>query len=164
MSVIDYSKAITETLQELLEIEREQNKAFVRDRIRFLRLLKSGSCASQGEAGAVIGLCCRSSQRLWKQYRTGGLKALLTYPYQGTACRLNEEQRKQLNTYLALDQVQFLNEAKEYIQEQFGVCYSTSGVHRLFGRLKVKKKTGRPSNYRKDEKGAGIFKKSLLPL
>lgn len=164
MSVIDYSKAIKETLQELVEKEKEQSKAFVRDRIRFLRLLKSGSCSSQGEAGELISLSSRSSQRLWSQYRRGGLKALLTYPYQGTSCRLSKEQRKQLSVYLAQDQVQFLYEAKEYIQEQFGVCYSTSGVHRLFGRLKVKKKTGRPSNYRKEEKGAQDFKKSFLPL
>lgn len=164
MSVIDYFKAIKETLQELLEREREQSKAFVRDRIRFLRLLKSGSCSSQGKAGELIGLRPRSSQRLWNQYRVGGLKALLIYPYQGTSCRLSKEQRRQLNAHLAGDQVQFLHEAKEYIQEQFGVCYSTSGVHRLFGRLKVKKKTGRPSNYRKDEKGAEDFKKSFLRL
>jgi transposase len=162
MSKIDYLKAIRETVEELLQKEKEQSKAFVRDRIRFLRLLKSGRCSSQIQAGELIGLSARSSQRLWKQYREGGLKTLLNYPYRGTSCRLSEEQQEQLNCYLAEDQVQFLHEAKHYIEKQFGVRYSTSGLHKLFGRLKVKKKTGRPSNYRKEEKGASNFKKSSL--
>lgn len=164
MSVINYCKAIKETERELLKREKEQSKAFVRDRIRFLRLLKSGRCSSQFQAGVLIGLSPRSSQRLWHQYWRGGLRALLIYPYQGTSCRLKKEQRKQLTGYLATDQVQFLHEAGHYIEEQFGVRYSLSGVHKLFGRLKVKKKTGRPSNYRKDEKGADAFKKSLPGL
>ena len=164
MSKIDYPRAIKETLEELLWKEREQSKAFVRDRIRFLPLLKSRKCSSQIQAGELIGLRPRSSQRLWQQYREGGLKALLTYPYQGTSCRLSEEQGEQLNAYVAKDQIQFLHEAKQYIQKQFGVRYSMGGLHKLFVRMRVKKKTGRPSNYRKDEKGASTFKKTSLSL
>jgi len=164
MSRIDYPSAIHETVKTLLQKEKQQSKAFVRDRIRFLRLLKSGECTSQIQAGGLIGLHPRSSQRLWQQYRQGGLKVLLTYPYQGTSCRLSQEQRGQLNAHLAQDHTQFLHEAQHYIQEQFGVRYSMGGLHKLFGRMKVKKKTGRPSNFRKDEKGAEDFKKSFLPL
>lgn len=164
MTKVDYSKAIKETAKKLRCLEKEQQKAFVRDRIRFLWLLKSGHCCSQTEAGGLIGLSARSSQRLWQQYRNQGLEALLQYPYQGTCCRLSEEQTQTLMVYLAEDQVQFLHEAKAYIQQHFGVRYSTGGLHKLFERLKVKKKTGRPANYRKDEKGAALFKKSLRPL
>jgi len=85
---------------------------------------------------------------------------LLCYPYQGRACGLSEKQKEQFNAYLAKDQVQLLHEAKHYVQKQFGVCYSTSGLRKLFERIKVKKKTGRPSNYRRDEKGARAFKKT----
>jgi transposase len=60
--------------------------------------------------------------------------------------------------------VQFLHEAKTYIKHHFDVCYSAGGLHKLFERLKVKKKTGRPTNYRKDEKGAARFKKTFRPL
>ena len=164
MATKDYPKVIKESADELRLSEKEQQKAFVRDRIRFLWLLKSGRCSSQVEAGELIGLSARSSQRLWQQYRNKGLKALLTYPYQGTPCRLTEQQRETLMAYLAEDQVQFLHQAKAYIQQHFGVRYSTGGLHKLFERLKVKKKTGRPTNYRKDEKGAVRFKKSLLFL
>jgi hypothetical protein len=56
MSGLDYCKAIREIQKELLQRQREQSKAFVRDRIRFLRLLKSGRCSSQVQAGELIGL------------------------------------------------------------------------------------------------------------
>jgi transposase len=161
MPVINYARVIKEPLRQLLEMERQQDKAYVRDQIRFLRLLKSRACFSQKQAGELIGLSHRSSQRLWKRYCQGGCKALLSYPYQGKPCRLSSEQRKELNSYLAQDQVQFLHETKTYVADRFGVTYSIAGLHRLLGRMRVKKKTGRPSNYRKDEKGAKVFKKSF---
>lgn len=163
MIVIDYRKAIREGEMVLLAREREQSLAFIRDRIRFLRLLKSGQCSSLKQAGQFINLSLRSSQRLWKLYQGGGLQTLLSYPYQGKPCRLSEEQMGQLKDYLSHDGVQFLHEVKAYIEQHFGFCYSISGLHRLFKRMKVKKKTGRPSNYRKDEKGAKAFKKTLAP-
>jgi transposase len=162
MSRIEYSRVIKEAQERLRQEERKQSKAFVRDRIRFLRLLKSGRRSSQQQAGALTGYSARHSQRLWKQYREGGLKGLLVYPYKGLPCRLSPQQKETLQNFLAKDEVQFLHEAKQYIQQQFGVCYSTSAVHYLFRRLRNKKKTGRPSNYRKDEKGARLFKKSSL--
>lgn len=164
MTKIDYPKVITETAKKLRRLEKKQHKAFVRDRIRFLWLLKSGRCSSQIKTGELIGLSARSSQRIWQQYQKGGLEALLCYPYQGTTCRLTAEQREKLKVYLAEDQVQFLHEAQAYIQQQFNVRYSTGGLHKLFERLKVKKKTGRPTSYSKDGKGATRFKKTLRPL
>jgi len=164
MSSIDYCKVIKESQERLRKEERKQGKGFLRDRIRFLRLLKSGQCCSQQQAGNLIGYSPRNSQRLWKQYCEGGWKALLMYPYQGSCCRLNKQQTQKLQHFLAKDQVQFLHEARQYIQQQFGISYSISAVHYLFRRLNIKKKTGRPSNCRKDEKGARLFKKSLLSL
>ena|SRR5215218_11480470 len=164
MTKIDYPKGIKESAKKLRRLEKQQRKAFVRDRIRFLWLLKSGHCSSQMAAGELIGLRSRSSQRLWQQYQSRGIEVLLNYPYQGTTCRLTEEQREMLKAYLAEGQVQFLHEARAYIQQHFDVRYSTGGLHKLFERLQVKKKTGRPTNYRKDEKGATRFKKTLLPL
>ncbi len=137
---INYGKAIKEAQVQLWKEEKKQSKAFVRDRIGFLRLLKSRQCFTQQTAGALIGQSRRNSQRLWKLYREGGLQALRTYPYKGLPCRLSPGQRAQLNDFVAGDEVQFLHEAKRYIQQQFNVRYSTSAVHYLFGRLHVKRK------------------------
>lgn len=162
MSWIDYSRKIKESKERLWQEERKQDKAFLRDRVRFLRLLKSGQCSSQQPAGRLVGYSFPNSQRLWKHYREGGLKALLMYPYRGLPCRLSKEQKATLRNFPAKDEVQFLHEAKGYMQRQFGIAYSTSAMHYLCRRLHIKKKTGRPSNYRKDKKGARAFKKSLL--
>ncbi|MBD0288783.1 MAG: hypothetical protein ICV79_25670 [Flavisolibacter sp.] len=53
---LDYRKAIKETEQQLLALERKQTKALLRDRMRFLRLLKSAACNTQAKAGGQIGL------------------------------------------------------------------------------------------------------------
>ena len=80
---LDYRKAIQETEQRLFTLERSQTKALLRDRMRFLRLLKSGECTSQAQAGRLIGLKLRASEKLWRKYRERGIEGLLTYPYRG---------------------------------------------------------------------------------
>lgn len=70
----------------LLVRTRESTLALVRDRVRFIRLLKSGEAFTQSTAGQVIGLCERQSQRLWRIYQQEGLAGLQKKPawgYQG---------------------------------------------------------------------------------
>ena len=105
---LDYRKAIPESEEQLFELERHQSYALLRDRMRFLRLLKSGECCSQAKAGKSIGLKLRASEKLWKKYRVEGLDGLLTYPYQGTKGRLTEEQEQQLQQELYNDKTQSL--------------------------------------------------------
>src|ERR671916_2455057 len=103
---LDYQKAIKESEEQLWELERHQSYALLRDRMRFLRLLKSGVCPSQAKAGEYIGLKRRASEKLWGKYRTEGLEGLLTYPYQGTTGKLSEEQQQQLQDELCKDHIQ----------------------------------------------------------
>ncbi len=55
---------IQESIDYLLEQERKSALALIRDRVRFIRLLKSGEAKTQSAASQVIGLCERQSQRL----------------------------------------------------------------------------------------------------
>jgi transposase len=144
-----------------LQLERHQSKALLRDRVRFLRLLKSGACTSQAKAGQQIGLGLRGSEKLWKKYRSEGLEGLLTYPYQGSSGKLSEAQKQQLEEELAKDQTQSLQQAALYVEEHFGVHYTVPGIRYVFQTLKVKRKTARPSHVHKDEKGEKHFKKTL---
>jgi transposase len=50
----------------------------------------------------------------------------------------------------------------EWIESNFGKRFTQAGVSVLFKRLKIKLKTGRPSNVRKDEAAAEDFKKTSL--
>ena len=160
---LDYRKAIRETEGQLSELERHQRHALLRDRMRFLRLLKSGECPSQAKAGKYIGLKLRASEKLWQKYRREGLKGLLTYPYKGSKGKLSEEQQHQLEEELCKDKTQNRQQARDYVEKKFKVCYTTRGIGYVFQRLKVKKKTGRPVHENKDYKGEGNFKKKSSP-
>ena len=54
-----------------------------------------------------------------------------------------------------------LSEARDLIEQMFGVKYSESGVCVLFQRLRIKLKTARPTNIKKDERAAAEDKKTL---
>jgi transposase len=150
MRRIDYGQAIKESEEELLRPERGEQHGLLRDHLRFLRLLKTGVCHSQGEAGTYIGIKQRASEKLWKKYREQGIEAFVHYPFQGTRGKLNEEQKQQLSAALQQGNVQTLSEAKVYIEAHFGIAYTVGGVCYVFRQLHIKKKAGRPSNVRKD--------------
>jgi transposase len=158
---LDYQKAIKENVEELQTLERHQSKAIVRDRIRFLRLLKSGVCPSQASAGEQIGLKRRASEKLWSKYQREGMEGLLAYPYQGTKGKLNEEQLQLLDAELRRGSIQSRQQACQYVEREFGVQYTASGIGYVFQRLKVKKKTGRPHYSGKDHQGGKAFKKKV---
>jgi transposase len=159
----DYQKEIKESVQELQRLEKHQSRAILRDRIRFLRLLKSGQSATQRAASEAINLCLREGQRIWARYRSEGLQGLLRYSKANNHPKLTPAQRGLLQQRLAQDHIQTLREARELIQAQFGVHYSLGGVHYVFQCLNIKKKTGRPSSVRKDHQGSEAFKKNSPP-
>ncbi len=158
---LDYHKAIKESEQQLLALERHQSHALLRDRMRFLRLLKSGACPSQAKAGKYIGLKVRASEKLWDKYAKEGVKGLLTYPYKGSKGKLSEEQKQQLQQELCKDQTQSLQQVCAYVAKKFKVHYTTRGMAYVFERLQVKKKTGRPQHHNKDVQGEKQFKKKI---
>ncbi len=49
---MDYAKLIKATLEELLQVEQQQKQALLRDRIRFIRLLKAGGVKSHAWPGS----------------------------------------------------------------------------------------------------------------
>lgn len=159
MIQLNYRELIRESEEELLTLERRQTQGILRLRVRFLRLLKSGECPTQAQAGERIALGPRQSQRLWQRYRQGGLKLLLAYPYQGHKPRLTPEQQQALQQELKKDQIHSLQQACAWLWDHQGVRFSPSGVHYLFKRLRVKKKTGRPVHHHRDSAGAEAFKK-----
>jgi hypothetical protein len=73
---MNYASKIQESIDYLLEQERKSTLALLRDRARFIRLLKSGEAKTQSAAGQVIGLCVRQSQRQWRIYQQEGLSGL----------------------------------------------------------------------------------------
>jgi transposase len=83
--------------------------------------------------------------------------------YQDSFGKLSASQISLLLTFLRSDQARNLADVQAFIQSSFGVNYTLSGLSKLFTRLKIKLKTGRPSNVRKDAAQQEAFKKTLLP-
>lgn len=71
--------------------------------------------------------------------------------------QMGEVQNMLRNSAIGVTQEQ----VAEWIEAQFGVRYTQSGICRLFERFHIKLKTGRPSNIRKDGAKAADFKKNL---
>src|SRR5215467_4281316 len=148
---MNYAELITESEAELKQIEKQQKLAQMQKRIQFLLLLKSQSALTQQKAGQAVGWQLRQSQKIWQLYRQGGLAAVLAKPKRWGFGKLSSQQIARLQNYLAQFGGASLREISDYLQQSFGVVYSTSGISALCCRLKIKRKTARPSNAKKDE-------------
>jgi transposase len=158
----DYMTVIVESVDDLLSLERHETVARFRDYIRFIRYLKDGTATTQIGSGGLIGLKARQSQNLWALYKTKGLSYLLTERRVGGVGHLSYTQISYLQSFLresetALTQIQIAN----WLSDSFGVEFTQSGISKLFSRLKLKLKTGRPVNIRQKEGDVEDFKKNL---
>lgn len=157
---MNYQLAITEEEGDLRNLERHTKHHKTRDRIRFLRFLKSGTATTQAQAGQLIGLQPRQSQRLWARYRREGLAGYLENRCQGYAGQLAPAQQAQLEEHLRGDEVDSLKAACAYAERAFGVRYTVGGMSWRFRRYGVKLKTGRPHNPKQKEAEVEAFKKN----
>lgn len=156
---MNYAHLIIETEAELYQLEKRRSLAIERDRVRFLRLLKTGQATNQTTAGQAIGLGQRQAQRLWQGYRKAGLPALMMPPSRRGWGKLSSHQMSCLRQFLQDDQAQTLAHIQAYLLGRLGVQYSISGISSLCQRLKIKPKTGRPLNVRQAPDAVESFKK-----
>lgn len=163
MKGLDYGVEVKQSEEELKRLLKTEDRALQRRRLRFLLLLKSGKCSSQAQAGAAIGLQHRGAQKLWQLYSKEGMAGVLRPPGSGRPSKLSGEAKATLDTALAQSKLSTLRQAAGLLHQNHGISISVQGVHYYFKAQKIKKKTGRPSNVRKDEEGAEAFKKKGLP-
>lgn len=157
---LDYSSLIVESVSFLESSLRQARHRQNIERIRFLWYLKSGVATTLSSAGALVGLKGRQSQTLWRLYREGGLDNLFVKTSRRSWGKLSSTQISRLLQYLDNDMVKTQQEIVTYLQDTLGVYYTQAGVCVLLKRLKVKLKTGRPSNVRKVEGSEEAFKKN----
>ena len=159
---IDYSAAIAEDTAELAACERAARGRRAADRVKLLRLLKSGQERSVRRAAAVLGYTERQGQRWWRAYREGGLAGLLAVRRPGGACeRITRAALAGLEGEMRAGRIARLREAQAYLREQWDIVYSLDGLSGLFQRHKIKRKTGRPRHRRADAAAQAAFKKSV---
>lgn len=158
---MNYAELITETEAELTKLENKQKLVQFQKRIHFLRLLKSGEAKTQEKAGTMVGWKLRQSQKIWHLYRTGGTSFVLQKNARWQTGKLTDEQRGQLSEQLAAaGGAASLAQVQNHIAASFGAHYTIGGVSGLCQRLRIKLKTARPVNVKKDELRALEYKKN----
>jgi transposase len=165
MAKILYTQVITEELDDLKELEKYHRYNHLFQRVRMLRLLKSGECSNLGEAAQALGYSWRQCQRWFASYQQGGLEELLK-------SRVHERGRQELATSEALEdlkqtmkmgEIATISEADEFLRERHGIEYAhPDGVGQLLRRHKIKLKTGRPRHEEADQQEQEAFKKTSL--
>lgn len=157
-----YVGLISESLEDLRQIERQQKLVQFEKRVRFLILLKTGEANTQKEAGSKVGWKLRQSQKIWQIYRERGLKGVLEKADKRGFGKLSSVEISQLNGYLREFGAQSLAEIRQYLKDAFGVQYTIGGLSDLCIRLRVKLKRARPSNYQKNAAEVLSYKKTLV--
>jgi transposase len=161
MPKILYSQVIEEDPEQLKELEKYHRYTHLFQRVRMLRLLKSGECSNLAAAAETLGYSWRQCQRWFASYKQGGLQELLK-------SRVEERGRQELVTPEAFEELQeamkrgeiaTISQAHRFLSER-GIEYShPDGVGQLLRRRKVKLKTGRPRHEKADLEEQEAFKK-----
>ena len=104
----------------------------VAERLHAILLLDSGQNADA--VSSILHIHPKTLKRWIKAFATGGEDALTSFKYVGGDGWLTDEQQQQFTTWLDAD-VRSTAEAISWVEEQFALSYSDSGMRKLVGRL-----------------------------
>jgi transposase len=98
---------------------------------------------------------------MWRLYRKGGIEKLLEKPRRYALAKLSSRQICELQNYLREFGAETLDEVGNYIHASFDVSYTRGGLSIFCRRLRIRLKTARPSNEKKQEAAVAAYKKTL---
>ena len=165
MAKILYPRVITEDLDDLKELEKYHRYSHLFQRVRMLRLLKSGECSNLSEAARALGYSWRQCQRWFASYQEGGIEELLKSRVheRGRQELVTEEALEDLKETMKMGQIATISQADEFLRKRHGIEYAhPDGVGQLLRRHKIKLKSGRPRHEQADLQEQEAFKKTSL--
>ena len=140
-----------ETAEELYKGYKGEADIGVRKRLQVLWLVRSGQGARAAAKQAGVGE--RTVVRWLGWYRDGGLESVLErvpgHGAMGTASWLSEEQ-KWLQEQTAKGKFRTYDEAREWVEQEYGVTYRYKGMYSMLARLGVHPKVPRPVSEKAD--------------
>jgi len=142
----EYKELIKETPEELHTLERLEKSGKLRDRLKFLRLLKEGLAEGVLHAARLTGFSKSTAYRFLNIYEVGGLDALIVLHYKGRIPTIGVEGEAKFLEASNQRSFASLKEVQAWLHQEFGVLYTIGGTWDMCKRLKVKLKTQRPSN------------------
>ena len=158
MIKIDYPNEIQESIEELRSLHACEVHIKLRERLEILIWLKSGKVSTMKSAMALKSRSTNHGSRLWKSYRSGGMREYLSLNYIRKRSPLAD--RKELEERLNDEGFSTIKEARDWILSTYGLRYTENGLGNYFRRNKIKLKTGRPDHPKKDEVKREAYKKN----
>ena len=121
-----YQDQILESEQELEHLERSLRGQALCDRVKMLRLLKSGAYDNRRTLAPTLGYSERQLQRWWKLYKKAGIDGLLEEKAVGGSTeRVTDAAWQGLKLAMRSGHVKQLKEAQAYLTEYFTIDYSS---------------------------------------
>jgi len=144
--------AWAETAEELERRYRAERDVERRKRLGALWRVRAGDRVA--DAGRVVGVGGRTVERWLAWYRAGGLADVLRrvpgHGATGQPHRLTAEQRAGVLARCAAGEVRTFEEARAWVQAEYGVVYRPGGLYTALRRLGVRPKVPRPVAERAD--------------
>ncbi len=159
---IKYPKAIQESEEELTRLEQSLRGQKAADRVRVLRLLKSGTVKSLKDCAPMVGYSLSQLTRWWERYRAEGLAGVLKQQKPaGKASRLTAEAWAGLLQAMRAGHIVTMQDARNYLEREWGISYKNGkSLWWLFKKHRVKWKTGRRRHKKANAEQQAAFKKT----
>ena len=147
-----------EELYQRYTAERDRSR---RNRLQALWLVRTGR--SVGEASRIAGVGPRSLERWLGWYRQDGLAEVLRrmpgHGAPGAPASTAPEQRAQLLEQVRAGTFRTYDEARQWVEQTFGVRYSYKGMYSALARLAVHPKGPRPMAAKADPAQQAAWKR-----
>jgi transposase len=159
---IKYPKAIQESEEDLTRLEQRLRGQKAADRVRVLRLLKSGAVKSLKDCAPLVGYSVSQLIRWWECYRAEGLAGVLKQQKPvGKPSRLTPEAWEGLMAAMRAGHIATMQDARTYLEREWGIRYQNGkSLWWLFKKHRVKWKTGRRRHQKADAEQQAAFKKT----
>ena len=160
---IKYPKAIQESEEDLTKLEQRLRGQKPADRVRMLRLLKSGTAKSLKDCAPMVGYSVSQLTRWWERYRAEGLAGMLKQQKKAwKPSRLTPEAWAGLLQAMRAGHIATMQDARNYLEQQWGIRYKNGkSLWWLFKKHRVKWKTGRRRHQKANAEQQAAFKKTL---
>ncbi len=159
---IKYPKAIQESEEDLTSLEQRLRGQKTADRVRMLRLLKSGAVKSLKDCAPLVGYSVTQLTRWWECYRAEGLAGVLKqHKPVGKTSKLSAEAWAGLMQAMRAGHIATMQEARDYLEREWGIRYKNGkSLWWLFKKHRVKWKTGRRRHKKANAEQQAAFKKT----
>ena len=159
---INYPKAIQESEEDLMSLEQRLRGQKAADRVRMLRLLKSGTVTSMKDCAPLVGYSLVQLTRWWERYRTQGLAELVKQQKPvGQPGKVTAEAWEGLLAAMRKGDIATMEDARDYLEREWGIHYKNGkSLWWLFKKHRVKWKTGRRRHKKASAEQQASFKKT----